>query len=546
MKAKIPVVAAALGLLAGALCPTYAVSFYRIAELGTLGGRESRAFAINDRGEVTGESMTADGETHAFRWDSTEGMIDLGTLGGRTSRGYGINEQGWVVGESESESAERQAFLWKPGVAMESLRLPIDADSGYAYAISETGHIVGAVDRGGGDQAVLWTDILDRPQPVASTSGVSIAYDMNERGAIVGLGAMGTEKDAVSRAFIFESGIARGLADLPDGMGSAARAVSDSGFVAGQVDLGRGITHAFRYDATNGIKDIDTRNNVFSSAYGLNERGEVVGTFFASPSDDDQAFLYTSGAMYNLNDLLDTSDDWILIEAWDINNDGQIVGYGLKEGQERAFLLTPLGESPASSLPVVAITKPARGTSFTEPATLVIEASAESSAGIRRVAFYANAGVIGIATGKPYAITWTNVAAGDYDVSARAFDGEGRMGVSIRERVTVDLHPNKPPQITFMRPLESADAKVGQVLAINAQAEDDDGQVSGMSVYVDGRSIYAEEADSISTEWVVQGGVHVITVEVTDDRGGITVSDPVQITAECAPPGEPAKGEDEL
>jgi probable HAF family extracellular repeat protein len=32
----------------------------------------------------------------------------------------------------------------------------------------------------------------------------------------------------------------------------------------------------------------------------------------------------------------------VLTEARDINNDGQIVGNGIKDGQQRAFLLTPV------------------------------------------------------------------------------------------------------------------------------------------------------------------------------------------------------------
>ena len=49
-------------------------------DLGTLGGRDSNAVEINDRGHVVGNSYTSDGSIHAFVY--TRGtMQDLGTLG---------------------------------------------------------------------------------------------------------------------------------------------------------------------------------------------------------------------------------------------------------------------------------------------------------------------------------------------------------------------------------------------------------------------------------------------------------------------------------
>ena len=53
-------------------------------DLGTLGGDESDAWAVNERGQVTGAAATASGERHAFLWDPVTGMTDLGTLGGNS------------------------------------------------------------------------------------------------------------------------------------------------------------------------------------------------------------------------------------------------------------------------------------------------------------------------------------------------------------------------------------------------------------------------------------------------------------------------------
>ena len=70
-----------------------------MTDLGTLGGTNSYAIAINDRGQVVGYSGTDRGMTgHAFLY-SDGAMTDLGTLGGAVgSWASAINDRGQVVG----------------------------------------------------------------------------------------------------------------------------------------------------------------------------------------------------------------------------------------------------------------------------------------------------------------------------------------------------------------------------------------------------------------------------------------------------------------
>jgi probable HAF family extracellular repeat protein len=56
---------------------------------------------------------------------------------------------------------------------------------------------------------------------------------------------------------------------------------------------------------------------------------------------DKRAFLYDAGRMIDLNAVV-SAPGWILAEANDINNKGQIVGTGYYKGESRAFLLTPV------------------------------------------------------------------------------------------------------------------------------------------------------------------------------------------------------------
>ena len=82
----------------------------KVNDLGTLpGGWESRAVAINERGQVVGWGPTKSSPhaapwEHAVLWENGK-MRDLGTLpGGWESRAVAINERGQIVGRAEGRS----------------------------------------------------------------------------------------------------------------------------------------------------------------------------------------------------------------------------------------------------------------------------------------------------------------------------------------------------------------------------------------------------------------------------------------------------------
>jgi probable HAF family extracellular repeat protein len=77
-----------------------------------------------------------------------------------------------------------------------------------------------------------------------------------------------------------------------------------------------------------------------SWAFGINDDGRVVGTSNVT-GGDFRAFIWENGTMYDLNDLLDPNDTWELRWATDVNNDGEITGWGTNPSSEtRALLLT--------------------------------------------------------------------------------------------------------------------------------------------------------------------------------------------------------------
>jgi probable HAF family extracellular repeat protein len=123
-------------------------------DLGTLGGTQVRpgslsngpwGHVLNERGQAIGTSTLADDETrHAFLWDKGH-MIDLGTLGGNNSEPLAINELGWVVGRSDDSAASphQHAVLWFNGTSKMDLGVVAPCLNSAATSVNSGGEVVG-------------------------------------------------------------------------------------------------------------------------------------------------------------------------------------------------------------------------------------------------------------------------------------------------------------------------------------------------------------------------------------------------------------------
>ena len=107
---------------------------------------------------------------------------------------------------------------------------------------------------------------------------------------------------------------------------------------------------------------------------------------------------------------------------------------------------TPVNISVANGtnqLPVVSITSPVNNSSYNAPASITLNASASDADGtISKVEFYNGSVKLGESLTSPYSYSWTNVVAGSYTITAKAYDNKNASSTSAAVTVLVSNTPS--------------------------------------------------------------------------------------------------------
>lgn len=300
---------------------------YYFHDLGTLGGADSQANAINSSSQIVGAAQNASGYWRAFSLSPGQPMQDLGTLYGNNSSANAINASGQITGSSGGHSDYYYyAFLKNPGQPMEDLLGRISM----GRSINASGQIVGGYD--------FSAAFLKNPgQPMQDLGnlggGDSNALWINASGQIVGYSRDGSGN---LHAFLVEpGGTMQNLGTLPGSTSSQALAINNNGQIVGTSN------HAFLKNPGQPMQDLGTLGGD-AAASSINDIGQIVG--YSQIGDGTwHAFLVNPGeAMQDLNALaLGLPSGVALMQAFSINDNGWIVGRTTGD-YTHAFLLTPV------------------------------------------------------------------------------------------------------------------------------------------------------------------------------------------------------------
>ena len=179
--------------------------------------------------------------------------------------------------------------------------------------------------------------------------------------------------------------------------------------------------------------------------------------------------------------------------------------------------------SPQNFFPSIDVTSPGNGNNFLPGSDITITADAVDSDGVITKVEFFEGGVnkLGEDTSAPYEFTWTNVAEGEYTITAKAYDNDGASRTSLSTKITVQV-----PVLVTGVDLESSGAfAVGASGQLRASIIPANASNQNLVFASDNESVAAVSEDGFLTA-LTEGEA---TVTVTTEDGAFVDSELIQV-----------------
>lgn len=205
---------------------------------------------------------------------------------------------------------------------------------------------------------------------------------------------------------------------------------------------------------------------------------------------------------------------------------------GLTRSATVSVTVNPAG----NQTPAVSLTSPANGAGYTAPATVNIQATASDADGsVARVEFYRGSTLIATDTTSPYTASWTSAPAGNYTLTARAYDNSGASATSNAVNISIAAATNQLPTVSITSPTAGASFPAPASIAIAATAADADGTIASVDFYAGTQLVGTDSSSPYTASWTnVPAGTYSLTAVARDNAGGSRTSAAVSITVSAS------------